>query len=207
MIEVPRNIADVLAHADELAARFEAFDPTVKDAKPARPLAELRAAVLARATAERAVLRAVNLARRSGQSWSSIGAMIGTTGEAARQRYRDAETQAMASSTADSRVDRHAASLKAAGFTPDELKEFGGLMEFAAVLAAAGHVGLVAPEIVWTPEKAEALMRVLTDVGAQRELPPGAGAGPQIRVRTSTEPPLPFRTNEVDAASDARCEG
>jgi hypothetical protein len=47
----------------------------------------LRRAALARADAERSVQQAVTQARASGYSWRSIGAVIGTSGEAARQRY------------------------------------------------------------------------------------------------------------------------
>jgi hypothetical protein len=41
----------------------------------------------ARADAERRLAEAVEVARDDGHSWSSIGAMVGTSGEAARQRY------------------------------------------------------------------------------------------------------------------------
>ena len=44
-------------------------------------------AVLARADSERHLVEAVIAARADGHSWAAIGAMVGTTGEAARQRY------------------------------------------------------------------------------------------------------------------------
>jgi hypothetical protein len=50
-------------------------------------LAALHRAVLDRATAEAAIVEAVNRARDHGQSWDSIGRRLGTSGEAARQRY------------------------------------------------------------------------------------------------------------------------
>ena len=89
-----RSIADVLAHADELASKFEAFRPTEDNRIPADTLGPLRTAVAARAAAERSVLTAVLSARAAGQSWAAIGAIMGTSGEAARQRYRDAEQKA-----------------------------------------------------------------------------------------------------------------
>lgn len=47
----------------------------------------LRAAVVERSEAERHLLEAVRTARRSGMPWSAIGSLVGTSGEAARQRY------------------------------------------------------------------------------------------------------------------------
>ena len=42
---------------------------------------------LRRAQAERDVSEAVAVARAERHSWAAIGAMLGTSGEAARQRY------------------------------------------------------------------------------------------------------------------------
>ncbi len=39
--------------------------------------------------AEQHVIDAIRAARTSGMSWSAIGAFVGTSGEAARQRYAD----------------------------------------------------------------------------------------------------------------------
>jgi hypothetical protein len=47
----------------------------------------VREASLGRAPAGSDLLAAVEGARSDGQSWSAIGAMLGTSGEAARQRY------------------------------------------------------------------------------------------------------------------------
>lgn len=52
-----------------------------------KAMASLRAAVIERSEAERHLLEAVRTARESGMSWSAIGSLVGTTGEAARQRY------------------------------------------------------------------------------------------------------------------------
>jgi hypothetical protein len=83
---MPRSAQQILDSADELAARFEQHEPgdNVRDADTLRAV---RDAFLARADAERVLLDAVAQARREGHSWASIGAMVGTSGEAARQRY------------------------------------------------------------------------------------------------------------------------
>lgn len=84
---MPRTAQEILAQADELAARFENYEPKPGDALDAAPLRELRAAFTERAEAEKALADAVDNARTAGHSWASIGAMVGTSGEAARQRY------------------------------------------------------------------------------------------------------------------------
>ncbi|MGH6920286.1 MAG: hypothetical protein ACREJ0_21590 [Geminicoccaceae bacterium] len=78
---------DILDHADELADRFEAYEPRPEDKIDVETFAALREAASARVAAERAVVVAVNAARAQGMSWAKIGRMLGTTGEAARQRY------------------------------------------------------------------------------------------------------------------------
>lgn len=73
--------------AEELAARFENHEPHPDDIRDASALRELREALLVRDKAEQRVTDAVKNARADGHSWASIGAMVGTPGEAARQRY------------------------------------------------------------------------------------------------------------------------
>ena len=48
-----------------------------------------RQAIQERSDAERHVLDAIRAARVAGMSWSAIGLFVGTSGEAARQRYRN----------------------------------------------------------------------------------------------------------------------
>lgn len=84
---MPRSVQEILQHADELAARFEAYEPGPGDAAEPETFASLRQAVVAQAAAERAVGDAVERARAAGCSWASIGRVLGTSGEAARQRY------------------------------------------------------------------------------------------------------------------------
>lgn len=84
---MPRSVADILAHADSYAQRFETWEPDPANIKDAKPLAQLRRAFEHATQAQCAVVDAVAEARREGFSWALIGTMVGTTGEAARQRY------------------------------------------------------------------------------------------------------------------------
>jgi hypothetical protein len=84
---MPRTIDEIIGQAQALAVRFEDHEPNADDVKDAGDLRELRQAFLARAEAEQRVTEAVVKARSEGHSWASIGAMVGTSGEAARQRY------------------------------------------------------------------------------------------------------------------------
>ncbi|MBS9534651.1 hypothetical protein KIH27_13745 [Mycobacterium sp. M1] len=82
---MPRTVEEILAHADELADRFESDDFDGEQVSPAEY--ELVAAARDRAKAEARVAAAVAAARREGTSWAKIGRVVGTSGEAARQRY------------------------------------------------------------------------------------------------------------------------
>lgn len=84
---MPRSVEDLLKHADELAARFEGYEPNPADELDAAAVGRLRQAVVQRSEAERAVIAAVRGAREAGLSWAAIGGVVGTSGEAARQRY------------------------------------------------------------------------------------------------------------------------
>lgn len=84
---MPRSVEEILAHADELSARFENYEPNPADELDPGAVALLRSAVAERSEAERHMLAAVQAARDAGLSWSAIGNVVGTSGEAARQRY------------------------------------------------------------------------------------------------------------------------
>lgn len=84
---MPRSVDDILKHADELAARFENYEPDPGQEMDPDAVAELRGAVRERSDAERHILEAIRRAREAGMSWSVIGSFVGTSGEAARQRY------------------------------------------------------------------------------------------------------------------------
>lgn len=83
----PRTVAEIIDQADELAARFETHEPDPNNITDAAALRAVRHAFQARANAERHLADAVSVARAEGNSWAAIGAMVGTSGEAARQRY------------------------------------------------------------------------------------------------------------------------
>lgn len=86
---MPRTVDEIIQHADELAARFEGYEPSDDDELDAGAVALLRAAVQERSDAERHLIEAISTARKAGMPWSAIGPFVGTTGEAARQRYGD----------------------------------------------------------------------------------------------------------------------
>lgn len=83
---MPRSVQDILDHADELAKRFEDYEPSSDDEVA---VAEhlLRRAALARARSERQISEAVDAARRAGISWKRIGVELGISAQAAQQRY------------------------------------------------------------------------------------------------------------------------
>ena len=83
---MPRSIQEILDHADELAERFENYEPTDGDERPFEEYMLERAA-LDRARSERQVIDAVVAARAAGASWQKIGSLLGTSAQAAQQRY------------------------------------------------------------------------------------------------------------------------
>lgn len=81
-----RSTEDILGHADELAAMFESsFEPTSTTVTD--PLDGLRKAVVTEANARKNVEVWVANARGAKVAWRAIGGALGTTGEAARQRF------------------------------------------------------------------------------------------------------------------------
>lgn len=83
---MPRSIQEILDHADELAERFENLDPDQATEVPVEEYL-LQRAVVARARTEQQLLDAVVAARTAGISWQKIGALLGTSAQAAQQRY------------------------------------------------------------------------------------------------------------------------
>ncbi|MFO7590822.1 MAG: hypothetical protein R6X23_07980 [Acidimicrobiia bacterium] len=83
---MPRSIQEILDHGDELAERFEEYEPEAGDE---RVLEEylLERATIARARSERQIVEAVTAARSAGLSWQRIGDILGTSAQAAQQRY------------------------------------------------------------------------------------------------------------------------
>ena len=83
---MPRSIQEILDQADELARRFEEYEPSDGDERPVEEYLLTRAA-LARARSERQIVDAVVAARSAGISWARIGELLGTSAQAAQQRY------------------------------------------------------------------------------------------------------------------------
>lgn len=83
---MPRSIQEILDHADELAERFESYEPSHDDERPVEEYLLERAAV-ARARGERQIVDAVTAARAKSISWQRIGDILGTSAQAAQQRY------------------------------------------------------------------------------------------------------------------------
>lgn len=83
---MPRSIQEILDHADELAQRFADYEPNPTDKRPVEEYLLERAA-LARARGERQIVDAVTAARAENVSWQRIGELLGTSAQAAQQRY------------------------------------------------------------------------------------------------------------------------
>lgn len=85
---MPRSLDEILARSEQLADRFEAYDPAPEDRGTVSPVTAVRLAALRRDAAERDLADAIAAARQhGGTSWRQIGELVGTSGEAARQRY------------------------------------------------------------------------------------------------------------------------
>jgi hypothetical protein len=83
---MPRSIQDILDHAHELAKRFEDYNPGEGDERSVEEYL-LQRATLARARSEQQIIDAIVAARAGGISWQKIGAILGTSAQAAQQRY------------------------------------------------------------------------------------------------------------------------
>lgn len=83
---MPRSIQEILDHGDELAQRFEDYEPASGDERDVEEYL-LERATLARAQSERQLVEAVTAARSKGMSWQRIGTILGTSAQAAQQRY------------------------------------------------------------------------------------------------------------------------
>jgi hypothetical protein len=90
-MKMPRSLDELIAKADEIADAFENYEPADGDQdKPLPPLMAVRLAAYRRAYAEKELADAVSAARETAVSWRELGEALGTTGEAARQRYSHA---------------------------------------------------------------------------------------------------------------------
>lgn len=84
VITMPRSYDEIVRLSESMAESLES------DTEPATSPEEatLRAAALRRSLAETEVGNAVATARRGGVPWQRIGEAVGTSGEAARQKYK-----------------------------------------------------------------------------------------------------------------------
>jgi hypothetical protein len=83
---MPRSMQEILDHADELAQRFEDYEPVPGDEVDVAEY-RLRQAAVAQARGERQVADAVLAARRAGVTWKRIAVQLGISAQAAQQRY------------------------------------------------------------------------------------------------------------------------
>lgn len=90
---MPRRLQDILDQADELADRFEKYEPKSAHDR-STPEMKLRRAAYERALAERHTVEAVTAARAENLSWDLIGKLLGTSGSAAHRRYHDVVAEA-----------------------------------------------------------------------------------------------------------------
>jgi len=81
---------DILDHADELAKKFEDYEPKPDDEVEVAEYL-LRRAAVGRARSERQVADAVLGARRTGVSWKRIGAELGISAMPVAARVTDAD--------------------------------------------------------------------------------------------------------------------
>lgn len=84
---MPRSTEWIIANQEEIAADFENYEPRPGDVRDPELLRAVGLAAQKRARLESEICDAVAAARAGGYSWTVIGAQLGTSGEAARQRY------------------------------------------------------------------------------------------------------------------------
>jgi hypothetical protein len=82
-----RTLDEVINQADELVGRFEEHEPDVDAIQDATALREIRVVLQVQAEVERRMTEVAKNARTAGHSWTAIGAMLGTSGDSARQEY------------------------------------------------------------------------------------------------------------------------
>ena len=83
---MPRTLQEIIDHAEELADLFESDAPLSWEAQPVAEYL-LERAVLQRASTETDVRDAVIRARQDEMTWKRIGEILGTSAQAAQQRY------------------------------------------------------------------------------------------------------------------------
>lgn len=85
-MQLPKSLEEIIARQDEYADRFENWDWENATEVPVHEYL-LTQAVLQRIRAEREIVDAVARAREKGSTWATIGEILGTSAQAAQQRY------------------------------------------------------------------------------------------------------------------------
>ena len=85
-MEVPKSLEEIIARSEELADWFEQWDGEGGVEVPVHEYLLMRA-VRHRTRAEREIVEAVARARENGSTWATIGEILGTSAQAAQQRY------------------------------------------------------------------------------------------------------------------------
>jgi hypothetical protein len=89
---MPKSIKDILSNADSLSERLKQYEPDPKDELDVKIFKSLQQAVIDKSLIEENLLKIIKKARKNGYSWSLIGSFLGTSGEAARQKYSNSKS-------------------------------------------------------------------------------------------------------------------
>ena len=84
---MPKSIQEVINNLDHYLVMVEQFEPSPENEVDAETFRLLREAALERIEVEKRIAVLVSQARENNFSWNFIGTILGTSGEAARQRY------------------------------------------------------------------------------------------------------------------------
>ncbi len=74
-------------HKSDVEGWLDTLDPATTPAKDARHLREIGQALANLEDAERALEKAITDARAAGDSWTAIGAVLGTSRQAAQRKF------------------------------------------------------------------------------------------------------------------------
>lgn len=84
---MPRSLNELIQHADFYANQFEDYPTAPQDAIDGATFNALWSAGQQKSVLENSIAKLVVKARSENMSWRLIGQILGTSGEAARQRY------------------------------------------------------------------------------------------------------------------------
>jgi hypothetical protein len=84
---MPRSLSELIKHGDFYAKQFEDFPTSSEDAIDGEIFTALWSAGQQKSALENSIAELVIKARSQDMSWKLIGQILGTSGEAARQRY------------------------------------------------------------------------------------------------------------------------